>query len=365
LNHIGNGITDRLDAMLDSRLGDLEESLENVGQASELMERLESLSRSILESGVAVRPSYNDWGRLERLEISGNVAAIVGKKLKPFDTQSRRVSSPSLYQLDRVPKGVSFSLAAAPFFSYYNYAKKIDIVGDWNKNFRKFADEVIDSKTSYLLHDRFYTLWQSVGNVAKIKAPIIEIGVWKGGSSRFLAEAQRYFGKTGKIYSCDTFVGHTQITPALDGEHQVGDFATADFEDVKKLLSPYPEVEILRGDIQDTASKIGSDAIAMMHLDVDVYGPTKFALEHFAPRIEPGGAIIVDDYGFTTCPGVKHAVDEFVAENAGFQKFHLLTGQAILVRAVARPTLGSAAKDTESESSGRSQTAREPESKFA
>jgi hypothetical protein len=41
----------------------------------------------------------------------------------------------------------------------------------------------------------------------------------------------------------------------------------------------------------------------------------------------------VDDYGFTTCKGVKVAVDDFVRERDGqFWAMHLLTGQAILVR---------------------------------
>lgn len=68
-------------------------------------------------------------------------------------------------------------------------------------------------------------------------------------------------------------------------------------------------------------------------VDVDVYPATAFTLNYFADRMPAGGVVVVDDYGFTTCAGAKQAVDEFVAANASWRFFHLLTGQGILIRA--------------------------------
>ena len=48
--------------------------------------------------------------------------------------------------------------------------------------------------------------------------------------------------------------------------------------------------------------------------------------------VVPGGVIVADDYGTTTCQGVKKAVDEFGASNPGFRIFHLLTGQAVVTK---------------------------------
>ncbi|MEM4331709.1 MAG: TylF/MycF/NovP-related O-methyltransferase [Candidatus Micrarchaeia archaeon] len=70
----------------------------------------------------------------------------------------------------------------------------------------------------------------------------------------------------------------------------------------------------------------------LVHLDVDVYEPTRFSLNFFKDKLQPGGIIIVDDYGFTTCPGVKKAVDEFTRNNINYELFHLLTGQALLIK---------------------------------
>lgn len=51
--------------------------------------------------------------------------------------------------------------------------------------------------------------------------------------------------------------------------------------------------------------------IALLHLDVDVYAPTAFALDSLYDRIVSGGLIVIDDYG--TVSGATVAVDEFAS----------------------------------------------------
>ena len=57
---------------------------------------------------------------------------------------------------------------------------------------------------------------------------------------------------------------------------------------------------------------------ALVHIDVDVYEPTKSILEHMVDRVVPGGLILFDDYG--TAEGETRAVDEFFDNNACIQK---------------------------------------------
>ena len=52
--------------------------------------------------------------------------------------------------------------------------------------------------------------------------------------------------------------------------------------------------------------------IALLHLDMDVYEPTKFALENLWDRLVRGGLVIVDDYN--AVGGATKAVDEFLEE---------------------------------------------------
>ena len=47
--------------------------------------------------------------------------------------------------------------------------------------------------------------------------------------------------------------------------------------------------------------------------DTDWYESTKHELVHLFPRLSPGGAIIIDDYGHWE--GARLAVDEYLREN--------------------------------------------------
>jgi len=50
-----------------------------------------------------------------------------------------------------------------------------------------------------------------------------------------------------------------------------------------------------------------------LHLDLDVYKPTQFALENTYKYISKNGIILIDDY--THIKGATLAVDEFIKKN--------------------------------------------------
>ena len=52
---------------------------------------------------------------------------------------------------------------------------------------------------------------------------------------------------------------------------------------------------------------------ALVHLDADLYEPTKAGLEYFYDKLEPGGFLILHDYGSPHWPGVLRAAQEFFA----------------------------------------------------
>ena len=53
---------------------------------------------------------------------------------------------------------------------------------------------------------------------------------------------------------------------------------------------------------------------ALVHLDCDLYAPTRAAMEFFYPRLTRGGLLVVHDYASGHWPGVVRAVDEFLAD---------------------------------------------------
>ena len=71
--------------------------------------------------------------------------------------------------------------------------------------------------------------------------------------------------------------------------------------------------ELVKGDIRETIPAFiqnnPSLKIALLHIDVDVYEPTKIILENLWSKVVPGGVLMLDDYG--TVEGETKAVDEF------------------------------------------------------
>jgi len=73
-----------------------------------------------------------------------------------------------------------------------------------------------------------------------------------------------------------------------------------------------PPKEIYKMWIVDrTLEEIPLRPLCIMFLDLDHYQPTKACLDRFAKHVIDGGVIIVHDYDFVRCPGIKICCDEF------------------------------------------------------
>lgn len=219
--------------------------------------------------------------------------------------------------------------------SYYlsGARKKIDLAT--LAGFEAIAGRVRAAGRAGMDLDRLYTLWQAVHR-APAGLPIVEVGAYLGGSAKFLAECFEHRGLAPRFYVCDTFSGHARTDETFDPapHREGGKFRNTSAESVAAYLSPHAGVEIVEGDVMETApARLGHELqFGLVHVDVDVYPPTEFCLRFFAPRLGPGAWLVVDDYGFVTCPGAKKAVDDFVATHPEFAMLHLLSGQALVFR---------------------------------
>ncbi len=259
--------------------------------------------------------------------------AIENERLRTKLTESRQQVRELREREERMAQDAELLRQAREYDYYWREAfKRIDI--RQLMPFGEVADRVIRDRRTYLNVDRLYTLWQAVESLPPEAHAVAEVGVYRGGSAWFVADALRRRGREMPFYVCDTFQGHVEVDEELDGLHRPGvQFTRVKAEKVAKYLRGFPFVRVEVGDIRETAPTFAAEnAFGLVHLDVDVYPITRFCLEFFGPRIVPGGVIVADDYGTTTCEGVKKAVDEFVAANPGFRVFHLLTGQAVVTR---------------------------------
>lgn len=152
-------------------------------------------------------------------------------------------------------------------------------------------------------------LVEQLRSALQVSGDVVEIGVWRGGTAKALAEVA-----PGRfVHLFDTFSGMPEPKSETD-IHKVGDFADTSLASVESALKGFRNVKFYPGLFPGTMP-VGMPRICFLHLDVDIYQSTKDGLEKFFPLLNVGGIILIDDYGRTSCPGVKVAVDEFAAAN--------------------------------------------------
>lgn len=206
--------------------------------------------------------------------------------------------------------------------------------------FGSLASKAVRSGRTCLYYERLHTLYAGILNAVRLNADpcaIVEIGVFRGGGSRFLAEALVELGaKSPRLFCFDTFGGHCDedISALADrpDKHSKKTFADTSIESVRDFLSDLPFVSLHKGRFESTCGLLDGTKLGFAHLDVDLHKPIYHALNFLENRMLLGAMIVVDDYGFDTCPGVEQAISEFLAQSRSLAGFPLLGGQFILVK---------------------------------
>jgi O-methyltransferase len=227
------------------------------------------------------------------------------------------------FEARRAPKKGKLPIPDAEFYR--------PLFSPWN-GYGEFA-EVLELARPYTLvsPDRLYLLFSVAINVSRLRGDFWECGVYKGGTARMLAELVRRHGAPGvRLHLFDTFAGMPETERAVDF-HREGDFSDTSLEAVKRAVGNEERVEFHPGWIPESFRELPEAPIALVHVDVDIYRSVWDCCETIYPRVQPGGAMVFDDYGFPTCAGARKAVDEFFAGKPEFP-IVLGTGQALVIR---------------------------------
>ncbi len=190
---------------------------------------------------------------------------------------------------------------------------------------------------------RFYNLIQCFLATKAFDGAVAEAGCYRGFSSWLMcAYARRedpaFDGRN--FHVIDSFEGLSEPVPAdLNRDAACGvepraekHLYTAGLDDVRGVLAEFPAVTFHKGWIPSVLAQLPEQRYRFVHVDVDLYQPTRDCLAYFYPRLVPGGMLVVDDYGYLDFPGAKQAVDEF-ASSKGARVIPLTTGNAIVLAA--------------------------------
>lgn len=197
------------------------------------------------------------------------------------------------------------------------------------------------AQTKDYLTERHYLVYSMAKSVANLPGDTAECGVYYGASSFMICTATE--GKPDRCHHVfDSFEGLSKPdaadTPA-DGRAyrwQERDLAVS-LETVSNNLRRFPFVRYYQGWIPVRFGEVADRRFSFVHIDVDLYQPTRDSLAFFYQRVVPGGIILCDDYGSIHCPGATKAFDEFLADKPEKHVIQLTTGQGFIIKRSTSP----------------------------
>jgi hypothetical protein len=161
----------------------------------------------------------------------------------------------------------------------------------------------------HLTMDRVYLLDQLAHLSAGIPGATAECGAYQGLTSYMICRRTQP-GKSHHVF--DSFQGLSTPLP-VDGEHWAKGDMVATEQQFRQNLVGF-DVEVHAGWIPDRFDEVANTTFCFVHVDVDLYEPTRDSVSFFYERMSPGGVLVFDDYGFSNCPGATRAVDEFMSD---------------------------------------------------
>lgn len=180
---------------------------------------------------------------------------------------------------------------------------------------------------------KFLTKYELFKQILEVNGSIVECGVLHGAGTLTWAKLSSIFepaNHTRKVIGFDTFEGFPGVSEADTRTGQFHDLAkggltgsakrnverAVEVYDLNRAIGHIAKVELVEGDLTQTAPAYLEAnphlVVALLYLDVDLYEPTRKALEVFLPRMPKGAIVVFDELNAKIFPGETQAVAETV-----------------------------------------------------
>ena len=197
----------------------------------------------------------------------------------------------------------------------------------YDDDFIRYYESFIGTENYHSL-DRKYALDQLMKLAVCLEGDTAECGAYKGASSYLIC--RRIAGLRKRHHVFDSFEGISVPMPEDGSYWKKGDLVSAEAV-IRENLKEFNFVVYHKGWIPEKFPEVSNGKFCFVHLDVDLFQPTLDSLTFFYEKMTQGGIILCDDYGFTTCPGAKKAMDSFFSDKHE-EVVSLPTGQGFVVR---------------------------------
>jgi hypothetical protein len=198
----------------------------------------------------------------------------------------------------------------------------------------------------YLLHEKYSDLLSApnwhwnlsvakwcVESALKLDGDLVELGVFKGHTTAFVADYVDFSKQAKNWYLYDTFTG----IPAEDmnnsswADKNTAAYSNFSYEEVADRFKHYPNIHVIQGRVPDVFKETPPPSrISFLHIDMNSAKAEIAALEYIFDAVIPGGIILFDDYGWKVCDEQHQAINKWAKEKA-LSILELPTGQGLLV----------------------------------
>jgi Macrocin-O-methyltransferase (TylF) len=295
-----------------------------------------SSAATLFEDGVALGPThvphdiirsqgggrFSHWNRQLFFSTSDNTEPHLNRRDYQLYVPGAMDSDPEWSLINRVrtePLGVPlqerFDVARRAFRRIWgnmplpDHGRQVEHDDEFAREFARLSPESdVTAERKFNLNQLFRLVYSVAGDVA-------ECGTYKGASAFFLARHIQHATLNKKLLLFDSFEGLSQPESIDQSYWKMGDL-TSHFNEVSNALAPLGPtsfLEVYKGWIPTRFAEVADRRFCFVHIDVDLYRSTLDSIDFFYPRMSPRGVILLDDYGFASCPGVTRAVDEFMA----------------------------------------------------
>jgi len=169
---------------------------------------------------------------------------------------------------------------------------------------------------------RFLAMYEVFKLALPVKGSIVECGVYRGFGLMTWAKLSTMLepeNLTRRVYGFDTFAGFPAVSEKDANSialPEQGTFFTDSYEELQALIAEYDrdrflghmdKVHLVKGDVTQTIPAFIAShphvVVSLLFLDLDLYEPTKVALQHFVPRMPRGAVLAFDELDNPLWPG--------------------------------------------------------------
>lgn len=178
-----------------------------------------------------------------------------------------------------------------------------------------------------------FMIYEIVNLLKDIKGDIAEIGVFKGGSSKMIAHAINVSASDKKFHMFDTFAGSIPLDyyTADDIGQGGSNYWNIPLDQVMKVVGTHKFITTHEGLFENKCHEVENNKFSFVHVDCDYYNAIMSCCKFFYPRLNDGGAMFFDDYGFEGTKGAKIAADQYFSDKPD-KPFLCTTAGALIVK---------------------------------